>query len=54
MNLPRIVDTNHERSRMVRDALDCFAPLAITIRARPDSLRFQGGLEFQTNHSRSR
>ena len=40
MNLPRVVDTkipDHwtDRSQSVRRALDCFAPLAITIRARP-------------------
>ena len=40
MNLPRVVDTkipDHwtDRSQSLRSALDCFAPLAITIRAKP-------------------
>ena len=42
MNLPRIVDTripDHwtDRNQSLRSALDCFAPLAITIRALPGS-----------------
>lgn len=38
MNLYRIVDTKHDaRSRAMRAALDCFAPLALTIRERPGS-----------------
>lgn len=53
MNLPRIVDTEHDASRMVRAALDCFAPIAITIRAKPEALRFQSGLSLQANRSRS-
>lgn len=54
MNLPRIVDTEHDTSRMVRAALDCFAPIAITIRARPDSLPYQGSFERQANPPRFR
>ncbi len=54
MNLPRIVDTEHDSSRMVRAALDCFAPIAITIRARPDTLAYQGRLKLQANPSRFR
>ena len=42
MSLPRIVDMKipdqwTDRNQSVRSALDCFAPLAITIRARPGS-----------------
>lgn len=49
MNLTRIMDTDQcERSRMVRTALDCFAPLAITIRSKP------GNFVTQTKHSRAR
>ncbi len=47
MNLSRIIDTDQcERSRMVRAALDCFAPLAITIRPKP------GIFDNQAKHSR--
>ncbi len=54
MNLPRIVDTEYDSSRMVRAALDCFAPIAITIRARPGTLPYQGSFERQANRSRCR
>jgi len=49
MNLSRIMDTDQsERSRMVRAALDCFAPLAITIRPKP------GIFETWARHSQAR
>jgi len=49
MTLSRIIDTDPcERSRMVRAALDCFAPLAITIRPKP------GIFDIHAKHSRSR
>ena len=65
MKLARIVDSDIadpwvEHSRLVRSALDCFAPIAITIRNRSDgagllqSLDYPNVSKLQAKHSRPR
>ena len=50
MNLPRVVDSEvpdhwSDCGRSVRAALDCFVPLAITIRAMPDGYGPRGAFK---------